>query len=248
VTVTAPSGPVRFARFAFPPNRLGYCGPGDGGDLAHYTRGHEDPGLREIAAGFEGAFPYLQLLAGSNHRADPLDADVVEAYWIGNDLLDRVPVGEFGRSIDARFRARAGTAWRHIDGSIAEGVANHSYHVLHVMPWAGLLRDGIVDEPLRIVDRCRVSWGTVLEPADGNEDDPDHRGGRVLVSRLPLVWSGTRLEFGAPVVEALDSPIDVHPGDTVAIHWDWICERLEPRQLDWLRRVTRRQLRDLHAG
>jgi hypothetical protein len=239
-TLATTSGPVRFARFAFPPNRLGYCGPGDGGELANYTRGREDPGLHEIAAGFEGAYPYLQLLAGSNHRADPLDADVVEAYWIGNELLDHVPLHDFGTSIDDRFRRRAGAAWRHIDDTIVDGVANHSYHVLHVMPWAGLMRDGIVDEPLHIVDRCRISWAEVLPGASGDD--------RILVRRTPLVWSGSRLVYGEPVVDLVDSPFPVEPGDVVAVHWDWICERLDPHQLAWLRGVTDRQLRELHAG
>ena len=239
-TVATTSGPVRFARFAFPPNRLGYCGPGDGGELAHYTRGHEDPGLSEIAAGFEGAYPYLQLLAGSNHRPDPLDADVVEAYWIGNELLDHVPLHDFGTSIDDRFRRRAGSSWQHVDETIPDGLANHAYHVLHVMPWAGLMRDGIVDEPLRIVDRCRISWAEVLPGASG--------GDRILVRRTPLLWSGSRLVYGEAVVDAVDSPIPVEPGDVVAVHWDWICERLDARQLAWLRRVTDRQLRALRAG
>ncbi|MFP5489118.1 MAG: DUF6390 family protein [Acidimicrobiia bacterium] len=238
--MAAPSGPVRFARFAFPPNRLGYCGPGDGSELAHYARGHEDPGLREVAAGFEGAYPYLRLLAGANRRTDPLDGDVVEAYWIGNELLDRVPIADFGRSIDDRFRRRAGTSWRRLDASIPDGVANHSYHVLHVMPWAGLMRDGIVDEPLHIVDRCRISWAEVIP---GSAPD-----GRVLVRRTPLVWSGSRLVVAEPVVEAVDSPFPVVPGDVVAVHWDWICERLDARQLAWLRWITERQLGDLQAG
>jgi len=241
----ATSGPVRFARFAFPPNRLGYCGPGDGGDLAYYTRGHEDPGLRDIATGFDGAYPYLRLLAGANHRIDPLDPEVVEAYWIGNELLDHVPTHDFGNSIDDRFRRRAGASWRQIEEGIPDGVAHHSFHVMHVMPWAGLLRDGVVDEPLRIIDRCRISWATVIgdvEPSAGAGES------RVLVRRVPLVWSGSRLEFGDPVVEHADSPIPVEPGDVVAIHWDWICERLDTRQLTWLQRVTNQQLADLHAG
>lgn len=233
-------GAVRFARFAYAPNQLGYCGPGDGSAVDAAAHGHVDRGFRATAAGFEGAYPYLQLLAGANHRDDPLDADVVEAYWIGNELLDRVPLHDFGRSIDDRFRRRAGTAWRHMGDRLPDGVANHAYHVLHVMPWAGLMRDGIVDEPLRIVDRCRISWAEVLPDVA-----PD---GRLLVRRTPLAWSGSRLVPAAPVVEAVSSAIAVAPGDVVAVHWDWICERLAPRQLAWLRRVTERQLRDLHAG
>jgi hypothetical protein len=234
------SGPVRFARFAFPPNRLGYCGAGDGHELDEYLGGREDPRLRELATTFEGAYPYLQLLAGSNHRTDPLDPDVVEAYWIGNDLLHHVPLHDFATSIDDRFRRRAGTSWRRFDRTVPDGVANHSYHVLHVMPWVGLMRDGIVDEPLEIVDRCRISWATVVAGAPGD--------GRVLVRRTPLVWSGSRLVAGDPVVDAVHSAIPVAPGDVVAVHWDWICERLDARQLAWLRRVTLAQVRTLHAG
>ena len=244
ITTTAPpSGPVRFARFAFPPNRLGYCGPGDGADLAEYAAGHSDPGLREIAAGFEGAYPYLRLLAGANHRTDPLDPDVVEAYWLGNALLDHVGSHDFGLSIDDRFRRRAGNSWRHLAESVPRGVANHSYHVFHVMPWAGLLRDGVVDEPLDILDRCRISWATVT-----GFINHDSRKAGVLVERLPLGWTGSRLVFETPVIEVVDSPIDVEIGDTVAIHWNWICERIDADQLSWLQRTTQRQLAGVRAG
>jgi hypothetical protein len=237
--VAAVSGPVRFARFALPPNQLGYCGPGDDGSLAHYASTGEDPGLRSLAAGFDGAYPYLQLLAGENRRGDPLDPDVVEAYWIGNELLRNVSVFQFGRSIDDRFRRRAGADWRHVDTAIVGGVPHHAFHVMHVMPWTGLLRDGIIDEPLRIVDRCRVSWATVIDRPDARGDDG---GTRALIRRVPLVWRSDRLEYGEPVVEHVSTSIAVEPGDVVAVHWDWICERLSVRQLAWLRTVTDEQL------
>ena len=116
-------------------------------------------GCAELATQFEGAYPYLRLLAGAHGCDDPLDPDVVEAYWIGNHLLDEVTTLDFGNSIDDRFRRRAGAAWHRIDESIPAGVAHHSYHVLHVMPWAGLLQRGVVDEPLRIIDQCCVTLG-----------------------------------------------------------------------------------------
>jgi hypothetical protein len=116
---------------------------------------------------------------------------------------------------------------------------------MHVMPWAGLMRDGVVDEPLRIIDRCRISWATVVGPADGVASGTTDS---VLVRRLPLVWSGSRLVWGEPVVETMQTSIIVQPGDAVAVHWDWICERLDVDQLAWLRRVTNRQLADVHAG
>lgn len=235
-------GPVRFARFAYPPNRLGFCGPRDD-EFARYVSGTSDGGLRESAEQFEGAYPYLRLLAGANHCDDPLDAAVVEAYWIGNDLLTRVPNHDFGRSIDDRFRRRAGARWRHVAEALPTGVANHCFHVFRVMPWVGLLRAGVVDEPLSIVDRCRISWAEVVGPVDPGSPDS-----RWMVRRSPLRWTGSRLVWGPPVVEAVSSPVDVAIGDVVAVHWDWICERLSPRQLRWLQSTTLTQLAGLHAG
>jgi len=241
VTVAAvdvPSGPLRFVRFASPPNRLGHCGPASSAGVGDYLQAPIDGGLAELAEQFEGAYPYLQLLAGAAHRDDPLAADVVEAYWIGNDLLDRVSMLDFGNSIDGRFRRRAGSAWSRIDAAIPAGVAHHSYHVLHVTPWAGLMRGGVVDEPLRIVDQCCVSWAHVVDTDNGT----------ALVRRRPLVWSGSRLRFGEPVIEQVSSPIAVQIDDWVALHWGTVCELLNPDQLGWLRRTTVDQVATFAAG
>lgn len=237
--VDAPSGPLRFVRFASPPNQLGHCGPLASEGVGQYLHAPIDGGFAELAAQFEGAYPYLTLLAGGARRVDPLDADVVEAYWIGNDLLDRVSMLDFGNSIDARFRRRAGSAWSRIAGSVAGCVAHHSYHVLHVTPWTGLMRRGVVDEPLHIVDQCCVSWAQVIDSSGP---------GAPLVRRRPLVWAGSRLQFGEPVVEQVTSPIAVEVGDWVALHWGTVCERLLSHQLAWLRRTTLDQLATFAAG
>ena len=89
------AGPVLFARYAYPPNALGYCGPGQPAELRAQmalvdATGGDDRGLRRLAAGFEGAWPYLQLIASANGRSDPLADDVVAAYWVGNRLLEAV--------------------------------------------------------------------------------------------------------------------------------------------------------------
>jgi hypothetical protein len=53
-------GPIRFARYAYGPNRLGYCGP-DAADelLGEAAQGGDLRKIRELAVGFEGAYPYL---------------------------------------------------------------------------------------------------------------------------------------------------------------------------------------------
>jgi len=84
-------GTLRFIRYAFMPNRLRYCGGDDNRTLFEYgVEGASDGGLQPLLRKFSGALPYLQLIARANGLSDPFDARVVEAYWIGNELLEGV--------------------------------------------------------------------------------------------------------------------------------------------------------------
>jgi hypothetical protein len=199
-----------------------------------------DPGLVQLARGFTGAWPYLELLAGSAAVADPLDARVVEAYWIGSELLERVSMAELGGSLEERFRSRLGMGWSRLVEPLPAGARpHHNFHVFAVYPWVGLLRSGRSGEPLRVLDRCRIRWGRVLATIDG---------GRVLVRSRPLSWDGHRLGLGRPVLEEAIVAVGgtaltaAGPGDWVALHWDWVCHRISPAQLRALRRVTAGQL------
>src|SRR6476661_7610493 len=103
------SGAILFARYAYPPNELGYCGPADHQALLDYgAAGTVDRGLLQLAQGFAGAWPYLEFIAGATGIASPLDRRVVEAYWLGTDLLDRIDMARFGNALTDRFRKRAG--------------------------------------------------------------------------------------------------------------------------------------------
>jgi hypothetical protein len=224
-----------FARFAYPPNALGYCGPDDNTALLEYaTAGVEDPGLRQLARGFEGAWPYLELIAAANHIDDPLDDQVVAAYWIGNSMLDQVPIALLGNSLNDRFRRITGRHWNEIVESVCQGsVPHHNFHVFSIYPWVGMLRGGLVDEPLRVLDRCRVRWGQVISV----------QGGVAIVRASPLNWDGARLSLGAPMLQAAACPVIApRPRDWVALHWDWVSAVLSTRQLLSLREYTAREL------
>lgn len=230
-------GAIRFVRYAYPPNALGYCGPDDHQALFEYgAQGVVDGGLRSLAADFEGAWPYLELLAGASGR-DPLDGRVVEAYWLGNRLLDRVDIAAFGNSIDDRFHSRAGTSWNAIREAIELGAKpTHAFHVFCVYPWVGLMRSGSVAEPLRILDRCRIRWGRVTAV----------RGDHAVVESRPLVFMEDHLKLGPWQEEEMMWAADgkgftesLVPGDLVAMHWGWVCERIGPSALRSLERETR---------
>ena len=234
-------GPLLFARYAYPPNELGYCGGEDHRALLEQTSaGVVDGDLRQRLREFEGAWPYLELIAAANHLDDPLDAQVVEAYWLGSRLLERVGPALLAGSLDERFRRRAGRSWPALVEAIPNGaLPHHSFHVLGIYPFVGLLRSGVVSEPLHVLDRCRIRWGRVLAVVDNT----------AVVESQPLEWDGHRLVLGAVRDEMAvtgEGTVrlirELAPGDWCSLRWDWVCDRLKPAQVRSLRHYTQTQL------
>jgi hypothetical protein len=242
-TVAPVPGPILFARYAFGPNRLGYCGPDDAAELfGQATGGGELPALRRLAQQFEGAYPYLELIARANGIADPLDARVVEAYWLGNELVARVRPSDLAGSLDFRFRRRLrGDGWRWLaDKPGAGALPVHAFHVLDVFPRLGLLRGGAVDDVVRTIDSCRIRWGRVLE----------RDGDWLVVAAVPMALVEGKLALLPPRVETVRGwqdgrgfLADAQSGDVVSLHWDWACDLLDARRLGQLQRWTERELR-----
>lgn len=235
------SGAELFARYAYPPNALGYCGPhGEGSGLALGATGAGTERIPELAPAFDGAWPYLELLATTLGATDPLDAHVVEAYWIGGPALERVEAPAFGSWLAERFDGQPGVDWRLVRSMIDAGaLPHHSFHVLAVYPWLGLLRAGHEGRPLQVLDRCRIRWGTVVAVEEG---------AAVVRCRL-LTWDGRSLALGEPVEECVETAFEgrisvpgLAPGDRVALHWGWLCGRLQAKQVEHLRAATRRHL------
>ncbi len=237
--IAPPPGPVLFGRYAFGPNRLGYCGPDEAQALlALAAAGRDDRGLRNLARGFEGAYPYLELIAAANEIADPLDREVVEAYWLGNPLTAAVRRRQLHQSVEERFRPRlAASDWRWLEAAVAIGARPvHAFHVLDVFPRVGLLRGEAVSNVLATIDSCRIRWGRV-EAVIGDQ---------LVVSAVSLEQVDGKLQLATPQLEMVSRWLDgsgfvddIEPGEMVAIHWSWACDRLTPRQLHNLVAWTR---------
>jgi hypothetical protein len=229
-------GADMFARYAYAPNALGYCGPRLGTTLHELSVAE----VRAAAARFSGAWPYLQVLSRMTGIADPLDARLVESYWLGGGVGEALDPDEFTRQLLAVIGPQAGRYWSHLTCDLArEAVPNHCFHVFGVYPWSRLLGKGMDEHPIRILDSCRISWGAVV----GRQADAiDVRGVR-------LIWEGGRLGLSEPGVRPVQVWVDGHSavpdvaaGDVVALHWDRLCGRLDPAQLRDLEATTRRQL------
>jgi len=216
-TGSAVSGAELFARYAYPPNELGYCGPDDASVLLRRDSADAEQDIARHARQFEGAWPYL----------------VVEAYWIGNDLLDNVDPESLVAQLQERFVGQTGASW-------VPGLAHHSFHVFAVYPWVGLLRRGTGnDVALSVLQQCRIRWGEVVAV----------RGERVEVLSQPLVLADGVLALGAAREESAAWSVhgrsllsSVSVGNCVALHWDWVCDVLNAEQLVALEQRSADQL------
>jgi hypothetical protein len=235
--VSATAGPLLFARYAYPPNSLGLCGADVRQTVLQYgAAGESDGGLAELARTFEGAWPYLELIAGASGIADPLDPRVVQAYWVGNELLGRVTPTSLAHHVEDRFRGRLGRAREHVLDAVAAGaVPHHCFHVFAVYPWLGLLRSGVVDAPLRVLELCRTT-PAVVESVDGET---------VSVLARPLRFADGELLLGQPERrrarwrnDGLAFVRTPTAGDHVSLHWDFVCDVLTPREARTLAHVT----------
>lgn len=234
MTAADARGADMFARYAYAPNALGYCGPPLGATL----RDGSVEAVRAAASRFSGAWPYLRVLSALTGIADPLDYRLVESYWLGGGVAADLDPNQFFDRLLAIIGPQAGRYWSHLTADLAgEAAGNHCFHVFGVYPWSRLL--GRTEHPLRVLDSCRITWGTVLS-RDGDD---------IEVSCRALVWDGRALTLSEPSVRRLEvwadgyaAVPDVSVGDRVAVHWGRLCGRLTQEQIHALAEATDRQL------
>lgn len=224
------------ARFSIATNRLQYCGPAEAAPLLYQAitsdSGHD--AAAQALSGFEALMPYLELIAARHHRS-PFDREVVEAYWIGNTLLDAFDRADFLRLLEALIQ-------RGLPRSIARRLADHlpsrplPHHLFHVAFVGVGTVTGHVPTNLANMESCRPAWAEVVEAKDA-----------VLRVRGPtLALEGETIGWGPAVDRELrfDPMVlpDPRPGDPIAVHWGWPALRLSPEQRTDLERYSRRSL------
>lgn len=223
-----------FARYAYAPNRLGYCGPAD----ARALHNGSSADIRALARQFSGAWPYLRAMSRLTGITDPLDRRLVESYWLGGGIGADLDADAFTTELLAIIGPMAGHYWSYLNADLAEeAAANHGFHVFGVYPWTRLLGRGADEHPIRILDSCRITWGTVVA----------RDGGAASVRCRRLVLDGPLLRLSAPALQRAEVDdqhlaTEVTVGDQVAVHWGRVCGRLDAGQARALAISTARQL------
>lgn len=228
---------ARAARYALYPNELGLCGPrgSEKGKLYQYLTLKSkvnDAQARKLLEQFTAATAYLKLIAASNSIEDWLDPQVVDAYWIGNDLLNRVRPEDLKTMIlglategkmaaPAAKEAAARVHYQHRP--------HHSFHVFAIGGISGQVERGSVGQ-----DLCRIGWGEVARiEKDGTlavlARSLRHRGSQFLPElegrkEERVIWRDPQI---LPRVKV---------GDLITFHWGRAVEVVtldEARRLEY---------------
>jgi len=242
------SGINLFIKYAYAPNIRGFCGLREI-EIIHDGLFSPDAGqiteMNIALDSFTGAVPYLRLIASANNIRDPFDQRVVEAYWLGNDLLNKVSVTELYDHVRDRFKSKV--RLKTIDliaGQAAHGAKpHHSYHVFDAFSkTGGFERLGLSDIALNRIDECRIGWGTFDRYADNTKSQivvkyepiqlTPHveTGPRARLNRVgdDHIGSSLRSEIQQKTISnEIDGRklfLDLKKSDIVTFHWSRICD------------------------
>jgi len=230
-------GVLQCGRYAFRPNFFSYCGPDKNKQLFDYCAAdYYEPTLKNILDDFEVMTPYLKLIAQNNQIKDIYDAKVVEAYWLGNSLTEQVNIKSLYRHFteDKNLKAKLSKSTvEKVLGLLPDRAKpHHNFHVINTWLRAGKLN---IHHTLKSIDECRISWGKVKVINKSS----------LIVEYQPLIILDNKIQIGQSVdrevVTHLDDKSflkDINVGDLVTIHWGWVCEKINQRQLLNLKKYT----------
>lgn len=240
------SGLSTAAAYGLVPNRLGYCGPREAKKrkrLSDFLQGKvNESEILPIMKQFEGAYYYYQLIAQKNNIKDPFDKKVVEAYWIGNNLLEKVKTADLRKMAIKNF-TKPGLLPLKVAQERAKLIPENSkpHHSFHVLAF-GTITGRIDLDSVKLKDICRVGWGKIISFKDGNLNP------RVVVKYQPLIKS-SNVKLGKLIVKEIEWNKDIIPeikiGDRVSFHWGMLVQILTKRDAANLKKYTQNTLKSL---
>ncbi len=235
-------GIIRCSYYAFMPNKLSFCGPDKNKDLFHYCAENQaDQGLIQILRQFQTLYPYLYFIAKNNKIKDPFDERVIEAYWIGNELLENIEKKALYRHLNENLEIKKKVKpdlYREIEAKIILGAKpHHNFHVFNVWQRTG---NWDVMHTLSSMDLCRISWGRVIRI----------KNSVLEVAYQPLILEGDYLTLGEEKIKQVNYQIggksflgQVQKGDWISLHWGFACEVLSELQVAYLKKYTQENIR-----
>lgn len=226
------------SRFSLPPNALGYCGKDSApAKLNSCIISGKCEGVTQELEKFPVLHPYLKTI--SEITGFPkFSKEVVEAYWIGNDLLKKCKLSDYGLLVK-NFEAQGIPDFvvKELRNSPPKAfIPTHLFQVLHV----GVGRiTGSVPFNLNSVNNCMVKWGTVTNISD-NKLTITYNLLSKRGNSFEIVENEGNFDYNKKFLRG------VSVGSTVAIHWKQVIKKLtlnETKKLDFWTNETLRSLK-----
>ncbi len=222
------------ALYSYPPQRFGLCGMGgkEGEqEIFHFLVGEKVPNIREVLGSFQGALFYYKLIAKENKISDFFNEKVVRAYWLGNELLEKVKVLKLRELVKKHLKKPK------LAKNLPEiSRAHHSFHVLVSGP---IQKSLTLTEGMK--DLCKISWGKILKIINW----------KLKIANLEVEYQPLLKEkewfLGKPKKRKIFWDKRILPkikiGDFISFHWDFALERLSKKDLENLEKYSQISIR-----
>lgn len=231
------------ASYGFIPNKLGFCGPQAKNEqriiYSFLAKGTNEGKIRNTLERFEGASTYYKLIARKNNIKDIFDYRVVEAYWIGNELLEKISAGDIKKTIRDKFVSltllNREEAEKRISKIPVNAKPHHSFHVLIF----GTVTGRIDLNSIKLKDICRVGWGRVAAIGKKSKGTVQE----IAVEYKPLVKNSSHISFGKAKTKKINWDKKIIPelkiGSRVAFHWNYAVQALTQENIKNLEKYTK---------
>jgi hypothetical protein len=232
-----PSGLLLCSRYAFPPNSLSLCGPDKKNELLWYSStGYKDQGNTEILKQFSTLYPYLSLIARENKIKDAFEKRVIEAYWLGNSLLNYVKINSLGYHLFDKLQLKKKLDLKQklkLDDLLNKTILPcHAFHVLNIFKRTGNFTDV---QSVYTMDACIVNFGRVKKILTDS----------FLIHTKPLISQNNKILFGSFKKRLISFQgkndllvRNIKLNDFVSYHWGYFCEKLSIEKLNNLTYYT----------
>lgn len=226
------------ARFALPPNSLGYCGRNSAPERfkACVINGK----CTDVETEFKKFIvlnPYIKTISKLTQKAYA-DYEVIESYWLGNNQLKKAKAKDYADLIK-NFKKQGVPDWlvNELKTKIpTKFIPTHLFQILHV----GVGRaSGSVPFNIETVNNCMIRWGKVIKFKDNQATVK-----LTSLKKLATKYKLTYITETHPYIPEFLPNLKV--GDTVAVHWKQVVKKLTKNEEKNLAYWTNQVLSNVH--
>lgn len=238
------NGLLLCARYSSAPNFFGYCGPEENASLIdHLKEKVADKEVGVILSQFDTLISYLKLISTENKIADPFNQKVVEAYWVGNSLLDNILNKNYSYLLQEKLdleKKMEIIKFQKIKTKVlfAKFYPHHAFHVFNIFKRTGHVNS---NHTIDTMDQCRIAFGKIKSLNSKQKT--------LAVTSKKLEINKGKLNLTLPKLKQVKYDYkgksflqNLKIGNWVSFHWGFVCDVLSPNQIKNLEFYTQKAI------